>query len=387
MVPDPPATGVRGPATVMIVAGEASGDLHGAGLCRALRALAPACRLIGMGGVRMAAAGLDVIADVTSAAAVGHTEAMGKLPILFRAYRRLRARLEGPDRPDALVLIDFPEFNLRLARAARRAEVPVIYYIPPQIWAWRAGRLHTIRQRVDLVLAVLPFEPALYRRGGVPVDFVGHPVVDALVGAPSRNDARARLGLGDDDLVIGLLPGSRATEVERHLPAMREATEHIVAVHPRARFLLARAPTVDATIVRDHAGPSVQIVEEGTHTVVRSADVLLATSGTVTLEAALLGTPMVVCYRLSWLSEALTRLLIRVPWISLANLTLGRGVIPELYREGTTGEGLAREALRLLDDPGARGAQREAFTELSGLLGEPGVSTRAARRVLALVAR
>jgi lipid-A-disaccharide synthase len=371
----------------MIVAGEASGDLHGAELCRALRALAPDCRLVGMGGARMAAAGLDVIADVTSSAAVGHTEALGKVPTVYRAYRRLQATLRASRHPDALVLIDFPEFNLRLAKAARRGAVPVIYYIPPQIWAWRAGRLATIRRRVALVLAVLPFEVALYRRGGVPVEFVGHPVVDALVGAPSRAEARAKLGLADEDLVIGLLPGSRRTEVERHLPAMREATDRIAAVHPRARFLLARAPTVEAAIVRAHVGPDIHVVEEGTHTVVRAADVLLATSGTVTLEAALLGTPMVVCYRLSWLSEALTRLLIRVPWISLANLTLGRAVIPELYREGTTGEGLAREAFRLIEDPGARAAQRRAFAELGELLGEPGVSTRAARRVLALVTR
>jgi lipid-A-disaccharide synthase len=168
---------------------------------------------------------------------------------------------------------------------------------------------------------------------------------------------------------------------------MREATDRIAAVHPRARFLLARASTVDDAIVRAQVGPDIDVVEEGTHTVVRAADVLLATSGTVTLEAALLGTPMVVCYRLSWLSEALTRLLIRVPWISLANLTLGRAVVPELYREGTTGEGLAREALRLIEDPGARAAQRRAFAELGELLGEPGVSTRAARRVLALVTR
>jgi lipid-A-disaccharide synthase len=335
----------------------------------------------------MASAGLDIIADVTSSAAVGHTEALGKFPTIYRAYRRLRDALTGPQRPDALVLIDFPEFNLRLAEKARQAGVPVVYYIPPQIWAWRAGRLETIRRRVSLVLAVLPFETALYRRGGVPVEFVGHPVVDALVGAPTRTEARASLGLADDTLVIGLLPGSRRAEVERHLPVMRAATERIAAVHPRARFVLARAVTVDDATVRADPGSSIDVVAGGTHAVVRAADVLLATSGTVTLEAALLGTPMVVCYRLSWLSEALARLLIRVPWITLANLTLGRAVVPELYREGTTGEGLAREALRLLGDPAERAAQRRAFAELTDLLGEPGVSTRAARRVLALVER
>jgi lipid-A-disaccharide synthase len=286
--------------------------------------------------------------------------------------------------PSVLVLVDFPEFNLRLAAAARRAGVPVVYFIPPQIWAWRPWRIRIVRRLTSLVLAVFPFEHALYRRAGVRVEFVGHPVLDALASAPTREQARRQLGLDPAATVIGLLPGSRREEVERLLPAMREAAVRVADAHPGARFVLALAPTIEGAAVDrllEEARVRIDVVADRTHAVVRAADLLLIASGTATLEAALLGTPMVVCYRLSWLSESIARVLIRVPWVSLANITLGRAVVPELYRD-TSGETLAATALRLLDTPGALQAQRDAFAELSGQLGEPGVGDRAARLVL-----
>src|SRR5437879_11249116 len=285
----------------MLVAGEASGDLHGAALCHALRELDPSCRLFGMGGARMAAEGMKILVDVTARAVTGGSEAFGQVPRLYRAYRELRSVLEGPERPAVLVLIDFPEFNLRLARAARRARVPVVYFIPPQVWAWRGGRVRTIRRVVSLVLAVFPFEPAIYRRAGVPVEFVGHPVLDAVVGAPDRATARRELGLGEHARVVGLLPGSRREEVARTLPLMRAAAAVVAAVRPDVRFLLALAPTVGAADVRQHVGavPRIEVVSDSTYAVMRACDLLLVTSGTATLEAGVLGTPMVVCYRLS----------------------------------------------------------------------------------------
>jgi lipid-A-disaccharide synthase len=372
-------------APVMLVAGEASGDLHGAALCQALRELDPRCRLFGMGGPRMAAQGMKLLVDVTAAAVVGGSEALGQVPRLYRAYRELRGVLEGPERPAVLVLIDFPEFNLRLARAARRARVPVVYFIPPQVWAWRGGRVKTIKRFVSLVLAVFPFEAPLYRRAGVPVEFVGHPLLDQLQAAPTHEAARRRLGIDGRTAVVGLLPGSRHKEVVRVLPAMRDAAAEIVRSAPGTRFVLGLAPTIERDLVVQTlaGGPPVDIVDNQTHAVIRAADLALVTSGTVTLETALLGTPMVVCYRLSLVSELLARLLLRVPWVSLANLTLGRAVVPELYRRTTTGARLAREALSLLTDAGARETQRTAFTELAGQLGEPGVGRRAARFVLA----
>jgi lipid-A-disaccharide synthase len=241
-----------------------------------------------------------------------------------------------------------------------------------------------MRRVVSLVLAVFPFEPSLYRRAGVPVAFVGHPIVDALAGAPSRDEARKRLGLEGSAPVIGVLPGSRRHEVERVLPVMRDAAALIVAQHPDARFVLAQAPTVERASLEagGASDPRFTIVPSNAYAVMRAADLLLVTSGTATLEAALLGTPMVVCYRLSRLTELLFAPLVRIPWISLANITLGRAVVPELYQRGLSAETLAREALALLASPAALAAQRDAFGELAGQLGAPGVGTRAARHVL-----
>lgn len=369
---------------IMLVAGEASGDLHGAELCRALKSAAPAARLFGMGGDRMAAAGLEVLADIKETAVVGFSEVIRRLPLLRRTFARLVGALRS-ERPHVLVVIDYPGFNLRLARAARAAGVPVVYFIPPQVWAWRPGRLETIRRRVSLVLAVFPFERALYGTAGVPVEFVGHPVLDALPTAPTRAAARQQLGLDERSLVIGLLPGSRHQEVERLLPVMRDAATRIARTRPAARFVLGLAPTVSRTAVDRHlvGGPPVDVIVDRTYAVMRASDLLLVTSGTATLEAALLGTPMVVCYRLSAVSERIAAVVIRVPWISLANIVLGRSVVPELFRRrDATAERLAAEALRLLDSPAALEAQRQAFAELQAELGAPGVGARAAKLVL-----
>jgi lipid-A-disaccharide synthase len=368
---------------IMLAAGEASGDLHGAALCRELRGLAPGWRLFGMGGARMAEAGVELLADVTSHAVVGVSEAVGQVPRLLRRYRTLAAALRMDPAPRALVLIDFPEFNLRLARAARRAGVPVVYFIPPQLWAWRRGRLRTIARLVTRVLAVFPFEVALYRARGVPVDFVGHPLLDALVGTPTRTAARAALGVGEEDLVVGLLPGSRPREVERLLPAMRQAARLVGRVR-RVRWLLGLAPTIDRQRVEGllAEGPPITLVDRGAHAVMAASDLLLVASGTATLEAALVGTPMIICYRVSHLSARLFLLLVRVPWIGLPNIALGRAVVPELYQQHVSAARLGDEALRLLGDPAALAAQRAAFAELRAILGQPGAARRAARAVL-----
>jgi lipid-A-disaccharide synthase len=374
-------------AAIMLSAGEASGDLHGGMLCRALRELAPGIRLTGMGGGHMAAAGMEVIVDPTGQAAVGTSEAVGRLPALYRAYRAMGQRLLT-DRPGALVLIDFPEFNLRLARRARRAGVPVIYFIPPQLWAWRAGRIRQMARRVRRVLAVFPFEPPLYERAGVPVTFVGHPLLDVVPLDLTRDEARRRLGADPGHALIGLLPGSRPGEIERLLPPMLAAARRLAAADGRRRFVLGVAPTVSraqvtAILRRDEAGtPLVELVSERTYEVMAAADTLLIASGTATLEAALLGAPMVICYRVSRLTELLARALTRVRWIGLPNLVSGRAVVPELIQGEVTGARLAREAARLLEDPVAATAQRAAFKELRARLGEAGVGRRAARAVL-----
>lgn len=372
------------PPGIMLSAGEVSGDSHGATLCRALAALAPDWHLYGMGGARMAEAGMELVVDVTPHAVVGVTEALGRLPALYRAYRTLVARLRQRPRPRVLVLIDFPEFNLRLARAAGQAGVPVVYFVPPQVWAWRTGRARTLARRCVRVLATFPFEVPLYEAAGVPVEFVGHPVVDALASAPSRLAARQQLGLKRDGLVVGLLPGSRVREVERLLPAMRDAATRIARAHPDAQHVLALAPTLSRRAIADRLGDdgAILVAEDSAHAVMAAADLVLVASGTASLEAAILGTPMIVCYRVSTLTARLFLLYIRIPWIGLPNIVLGRSVVPELYQQHASGPRLGREALRILADPGELARQRSAFAELRGLFGPAGVGARAARAVL-----
>jgi len=372
----------------MLSAGEASGDLHGSTLCRALMDLHPGVLLFGMGGRRMAAAGMEVIADPTGEAVVGTSEALGRIPELYRAYRGLVTRLRD-ERPRALVVIDFPEFNLRLARQARRAGVPVLYFIPPQLWAWRRGRIRQMARRVSRVLAVLPFERELYERAGVPVEFVGHPLLDVLPLDLARDEARRRLGLDPSEAVVGLLPGSRRQEVTRLLPPMLAAARRLTSARAAGRFVLGLAPTVDRAAVEQLLrqaeaadAPRVEVLEGRTYEVMAGADVVLIASGTATLEAALLGVPMVVCYGVSRITEALVRLLVRVPWCSLPNIVAGRPIVPEILQDEVTGQRLASEVLRLLDDPVAATAQRTAFKDLRARLGEPGVARRAATSVL-----
>jgi lipid-A-disaccharide synthase len=376
---------------IMLSAGEASGDLHGATMCRALRALDPRIRLIGMGGPRMAGAGVEILADPTAHAAVGTIEAIGRVPGLYRAYKILVRRLREA-RPNVMVLIDFPEFNLRLARQARRAGVPVVYFIPPQLWAWRRGRIRQMARRVTQVLAAFPFEKSLYEEAGVSVEFVGHPLLDVVPSDLDRMKTRQRLGVGERQTLVGLLPGSRRQEVGRLLPPMLDAAARLAGSDGRRCFTLGLAASVDRGLVTDllaraseAGGPAVEVVEGLTHEVMAGADVLLIASGTATLEAALLGAPMVVCYRVSRLTEAVARLLTRSQWISLPNIVAGRGAVPELLQDEVSGARLALEAERLLVDPLAATAQRAAFKEVRSRLGEPGVGTRAARAVLKVV--
>lgn len=368
----------------MLVAGEASGDLHGATLSRALQRQGPGWRLVGMGGPRMAEAGVRLLADTVSHAVVGAGEALSRLPRLFRAFRTLRKEVMA-QRPRAVVLIDFPEFNLRLARVAKRLRIPVIYFIPPQVWAWRRGRARLVARLATEILAVFPFEPRIYEAAGARVEFVGHPLLDVLPNGLSRKDARPALRVPLDATLIGLLPGSRREEVERLLPPMAEAARRIRETIPQARFLVAPATSVDPALVERllrNAPLELLQVRGRTYEVMAAADLLLVASGTATLEAALIGTPMVVCYRVSRLTGMIARLLIRIPWVSLANIVSGRAVVPELLQDNATGLRLAEEAVSLLRNPEALKAQRLAFAELKGALGTPGVGERAARRIL-----
>jgi lipid-A-disaccharide synthase len=370
---------------VFVVAGEASGDLHGATLARALRALEPSLRLQGMGGRCMEAAGVELVHGIASTSVVGGTEALGRLPALIGMFRELGQRLRHA-RPGVLVLIDFPEFNLRLARRARALGIPVVYFVAPQVWAWRRGRLGQMARDVSRVLAVFPFEVGLYQDAGVPVEFVGHPILDVL---PAWNRDAAREGLAQaGEVLVGLLPGSRAAEVRRHLPVLLEAGARLRAEDDRVRFALPLAMTVERRSIDGTLGQSrlgVRVLPGEAHRVMAGADLLLLASGTATLEAACYGTPMVVIYRLSALSYGLARLLVHgVSHVSLPNILAGRRIVPELLQAEATPARLARAAASLLRDEALRAEQRAALGLVRARLGTSGAGERAAQAVLRL---
>jgi lipid-A-disaccharide synthase len=375
------------PVEIAIVAGEASGDLHGARLVEALRRREPRLSFAGMGGNRMRVAGVRLLADAGETAVVGIAELWEKRRALRAALLALRAHLAAA-RPALLICVDFPDFNLLLARTAHRLGIPVCYFISPQIWAWRSGRIRTIRRLVRKMLVLFPFEEALYRAAGVDVTYVGHPLLDTLADVPSRAACRDRLTIAEGARVVGLLPGSRTAEVRRHLPILLGAAAKIRATEPEVALLLGLAETTDRRTVETvvaRAGVPVRVIHARTHEVMRAADFLLAVSGTVTLEAAILGTPMLITYRVGPVSEWLVRLLVRVRFAGLPNLIAGEAIVPELLQHAATPERLAAAALEILRSAPRQAAMRDALGDVRRRLGDPGAVERAAREVLALL--
>jgi lipid-A-disaccharide synthase len=373
-------------ARLLLSCGEASGDLYAGALTRELRSLDPALTIAGLGGARFEAAGGRLIDDYRDIAVTGLTEAIAKVPRSFAALRRLVAAARA-DRPDALVVIDSPDFNFRLASRIKKLGVPIIYYISPQIWAWRAARLDTIRGLVDRVLVIFPFEEAIYREGGVPVEFVGHPLVDLSAPTATREQFLIKHGLALDRPTIAVLPGSRPNEVARILPDLVASADRIRGTVPGAQFLVARAPDLDDRLFISAARSSAPFVVVGsdTDTVLASSDVVLTASGTATVQTALHDKPMVIVYRLSPMTYRLGRRLVTVDTIGMVNLIAGEKIVPELVQEAFTPEAVAREAISMLTD-GERAARiREGLARVRARLGGPGASRRAAEAIFRIV--
>jgi lipid-A-disaccharide synthase len=384
-----------------VVAGEASGDLHGARLLTELRRLVPALGAFGMGGGELRAAGLDTVADSSEVAVVGIVEVVKMLPRIRQVFNALLAEVDRR-RPSAALLIDFPDFNLRLAKQLKRRGIPVIYYVSPQVWAWRRGRVRTIARRVDQMLVLFAFEVDLYRRAGVPAVHVGHPLVDEVPQTASAWDAEPAVavpGGGSARAVrrLALLPGSRRGEVDALLPVMLGAAARL-AVDLPVEVAIIRAPSIAETLLAGHlqrfaaarggaAGFPVRMVSDDRFGAVADSHLALCASGTATLEVGLLGTPMVVLYKLAAWSYVLAKILVRLPNFALVNLVLGREAVPELLQGEAEPERIAAEALRLLTDAAARRRQRAGLAEVRPLLGEGGASGRAARQVAAFLAR
>jgi len=372
------------PPELLVVAGEASGDLHGARLISELRRRVPDLAAFGLGGDEMRAAGFEAVAHSSEISVVGLTEALKVLP---RAREVFAGLLREVDRrhPALAVLIDSPEFNLRLARELKRRGVEVAYYVSPQVWAWRRGRIKTIGRLVDRMLVFFPFEVDLYRGHGIDVVHVGHPLVDEVPVLPQAwDDGETAAG----PYRVALLPGSRVSEIEALLPTLLAAVGRLAARLP-IEVRVIKAPTISQDLLEEHvesAGLPVRIVAEDRFAVIADSHLALCASGTATLEVGLLGTPMVMVYRLASWTYVLAKLMVRLPDVSLVNLVLGRRIVPELIQGDANPQRIAEESARLLTDAAARNAMRAALAELRGRLGERGASGRAAAEVAAMLA-
>ena len=368
----------------MISCGEPSGDLYAAALAERIRALDPAATITGFGGDKLRAAGADLLGDFSGLSVTGLLEVARVLPRTYTMYRRLVGHARA-ERPDVFVAVDFPDFNFILARALRKLRIPIVYYISPQLWAWRPGRMKTMRRIADRVLVIFQFEERIYRDAGVPVEWVGHPLLDVMPSRLPKGQLREMFGLRSSGPIVALLPGSRRNEVRAILPDLVTSAALIRARLPAVQFLVARAPHVTDDLLRpleSLPGERPKIIDGRADDVLEMADLALVASGTVTVQAALHECPMIVVYRLSPLTYRLGRPFVRVDTFAMANLVAGRRVVPEMIQDDFVPERVAAAAVELLSDPNAAARVRADLRDVRARLGEPGASDRAARAVL-----
>ena len=375
---------------IMIVTGEASGDLHGAKLMSAITAQLPDTKFFGVGGKNMAAKGCEILIPGEELAVMGIVEIVGHLPVILSAFNKLKREFYGSNKPDALVLIDFPEFNLRLARQAKKAGIPVLYYVSPQVWAWRRGRVKKIAAVVDSLAAIFPFEPAFYDGQDILVKYVGHPLLDEFEEAGNCQNLRPRLQIPQDKKVVGLFPGSRHNELRYMLDTLVESAQLIFDKEPEVHFLVPVANTLSRADIQSRFPTQlpVSFIESDDATiydVATSCDTILTVSGTVTLQIALVGTPMAIFYKVSPLTYAIGKRLIKVDHAGLANIVAEDRIVPEFIQDMATPQNLADEALRVLNDSRYANDMRSALEQVHTKLGEPGCSARVAEMLLQLL--
>lgn len=354
----------------MLVAGEASGDMHGAELARELRRSGIHCT--GMGSRHMQAAGVELIVDSSSIAVVGLFEVLAHWSDIQQALKSLRAAL-ATRRPHLLVLIDYPEFNLKLAETAKALGIPVLFYVSPQVWAWRPKRIHKIGRRIDHMAVIFPFEVDLYRRAGIPVTYVGHPLAQRVKAGTERATALREFGLDAGLKTVALMPGSRTGEIKRLLPVLIAAAKLIQQRLAGVQFVLPAAPALDAAGLQqqvDASGLRARVVQGRTYDAINASDIAVTASGTATLEVALLQTPMIVVYKVSPLSYAILKRLITVSQIALVNIVAGRPIVPELIQSDATADRIAAAAERLLTDTACYQRMREDLAVVQRNLGQ-----------------
>ena len=372
---------------VLIIAGEASGDLHGSHLVKAMLSLNPGLRFYGVGGDQMRKVGVKLLAHISDLAVVGITEVLFKLRTIYRVYRKLKHSLVS-DPPSLIILIDYPDFNLLFARAAKKKNIPIVYYISPQIWAWRSGRIRQIGRLIKKMIVIFPFEKEFYEKAHIDVAFVGHPLLDSVQSHLSRDEAFRQFALLPGVLTIGLLPGSRMSEVTRNLPPLLKAVPLISRQLNSVQFIILAAPGLDSDKIKGMVspeGPIVRVVEDNIYDVMQISDLLLVASGTATVEAAIMGTPMVVVYRVSPFSYLLGKLLINVKNIGMVNIIAKKTIVPELIQGDLNPKQIATTVLSILRDPSAREIMKKELVEVRKKLGNPGASLHAAHIITTLI--
>ncbi|MDD5451827.1 MAG: lipid-A-disaccharide synthase [Desulfovibrionales bacterium] len=372
---------------ILIVAGEASGDMHGSSLVRAVHDINPEIDFWGLGGEKMREAGVKTLLDSTRLAVVGISEVFTHLWQIVQAQRILRKAMRDK-RPDLVILIDYPDFNLLLAAKAKGLGIPVMYYISPQVWAWRSGRVGKIRRLVNRMVVILPFEVEFYRRHQMEVDFVGHPLLDVVKPAFEEEYFYKHFEIDRSRPVVGLFPGSRLQEVNRLMPSIIDAAGRLEEKIPGIQFVLPLAPTIDRRCVEDFihsTGLKIRVIEDGIYDTMKAARAVIAASGTVTLEAAIIGVPMIIVYKVSRLSYLVGKIMVRVSHIGLVNLVAGRRIVPELVQEEVNGQRIAEEVYKIIVHDKYRRTMKNELEGVKNRLGEPGASTRAAEIICQMV--
>lgn len=366
---------------IMIIAGEASGDMHGANLVREMLRIHPTLHFYGIGGKRLFEEGVEILADASKMAVVGISEVFSHLGNIFNTMNLMKKSLDVR-KPKLVILIDYPDFNLPIAKAAHQKGIKVFYYISPQVWAWRRGRIAQIKRNVDKMAVVLPFEVYTYREEGFEVDYVGHPLLDMIKNDYSPEESRRSIGLATDKPTIAIMPGSRLSEVRKLLPELLQAANLLKQKMTDVQFILPLADTLKEETIRhdlDRFNLPVKIIPGRTYEVISAADLALVASGTATLETALLKVPMVIVYQVSWLSYIIGRLFIRVNNIGLVNIIAGKTVVPELIQRDARAERIAQEALSILEDEEKRQQIKRELSAIRSKLGQPGAARRAAQ--------
>ena len=371
----------------MIVAGEASGDLYGARLAAGMRQRLPAIRLFGMGGDRMRGEGVETLINADDMAVMGLVEVVAHARVIFRAYSRLKSILSS-DPPDLLILIDYQEFNQILARAAKKAGVRVLFFISPQFWAWRPGRVKKMARLVDHMAVLFPFEVAPYEREGVPVTFVGHPLLDIVHPTLEPSEAQQLFGLDPSRRTVGLFPGSRRSEIKNHFGDIIGAAQLLKKRCPELQFILPLAPSLtrtDLEPILSTSGMDITVIEGQAYDVMQVCDVAITVSGTVTLELTLMGVPMVIMYRVSPFTYRVGKLLVKIEHMGICNIVAGERIVPELLQDEVTAEGIAREIGKMLTDEVYLNDLKEKLAKVRSLLGSGGCLERVSEVALTMI--